>query len=84
MSRRTSAAVQPCGACGAETAAGSTSYSDRRQVDLSDGSRTYLCADCVAAIRAPKGGSRLTDDELRRQVERGSLTLIRWGGPFGH
>ncbi len=77
MPRPTPAAVQPCRACGVETAPGSVSYSDRRQVGLPDGSWTYLCAQCVAALRMSKGGSRLTDAELQRQITSGTVAALR-------
>jgi hypothetical protein len=75
-----SGAIEPCIGCGEETAVGSVFFSDRHQVDRSDGSRVYLCSLCDARVRVSRKGQRLTDEELRSIVENGSMAAITWAG----
>jgi hypothetical protein len=70
---------EPCLVCGEETAVGSAFYSDRRVVDGSDGSRTFVCTSCVQRAVARRHGRRLTDEELRDMVDNGSMAAITWG-----
>ena len=73
-------AIEPCVGCGEETAVGSVFFSDRHQVDRSDGSRAYLCSLCDARVRLSRNGRRLTDEEVRSVVENGSMAAITWAG----
>ena len=69
-------ATEPCARCGEETAAGSALFSARRRVELSGGEgRAYFCGSCDRELVA-SGGQRMTDDEVRRAVEGGSLATI--------
>jgi len=43
---------EPCLKCGEETAVGSIFYSDRDAAKLPDGTRGYLCSECVQRLRA--------------------------------
>ena len=76
-------AREPCLACGEETSVGSVFYSDRRVVDASDGSRTFVCSSCAQRAAARRRGKRLTDEELRNLVDNGSMTAITWGNTGG-
>jgi len=69
-------AGEPCVSCGEATAIGSAFYSDRRQVDLKDGSHAFMCTLCDQRIAAARRGGRLTDEELRRGIESGSMAMI--------
>ena len=60
-------ASEACAGCGEETAIGSTFYSDRRQIDLKDGSHAFICSGCDRRIAASRHGSRMTEDEPRRR-----------------
>jgi hypothetical protein len=69
------ATIQPCSACGEETAAGSPLFSERRRIDHADGGRTFLCPICDARA-SQRQGRRLTDEELERFITSGSLAMI--------
>ena len=69
-------AREACAARGEETAIGSAFYSDRRQVDLKPGSQAFLCTLCDQRIAASRRGARLTEDELRRAIQMGSIAMI--------
>jgi len=43
---------EPCLKCGEETSVGSIFYSDRDVAQLPDGTRGYLCSECVQHLRA--------------------------------
>ena len=44
--------AEPCLVCGEETAIGSVFFSDRRDAELPDGKRGYLCSECIRQMRA--------------------------------
>jgi hypothetical protein len=67
---------EACAGCGEETAAGSAFYSDRREIDRQDGTHAFLCALCDQRVAASRRGTRMTDDELRLEIETGSLAMI--------
>ena len=75
-----SSAIEPCVGCGEETAVGSVFFSDRHEVERSDGGRVYLCSLCDARVRLSRKGPRLTDEEVRNIVENGSMAAIMWAG----
>lgn len=75
--------VEPCEACGEETAVGSVFYSDRRVIEHTDGGRSYICTLCDQRIAASRHGKHLTDHEVRRLIETGSLAMIGYI-PGGH
>jgi hypothetical protein len=56
--------VEPCLGCGEETAVGSIFYSDRRDAELPDGTRVYLCSECVKRIRATGHHEGLSDERM--------------------
>jgi hypothetical protein len=71
---------EPCLKCGQETAVGSYFFSDRHDVDLSDGSRVHLCADCIKQMRAAgRPDDTVTDP---RMVEVMSMGMVMNNG--GH
>ena len=43
---------EPCVKCGEETAIGSVFFSDLHAAQLPDGTRGYLCSECVKRLRA--------------------------------
>jgi hypothetical protein len=69
-------AHEPCAGCGEETAIGSVFYSDRRGIELKPGSTAFLCTLCDQRIASSRRGRRLTDDELRKAIQMGSITMI--------
>ena len=69
-------ASEGCAGCGEETAIGSAFYSNRRQIDLEDGSPAFVCADCDGRIAASRRGSRTTEGELRQAIKMGSISMI--------
>jgi hypothetical protein len=72
-------ASEPCVGCGEETASGTIFYSDRHQVERTDGTHSFLCSLCDSRIRAADDGRRLTDEEVRNTVENGSAAAYLWG-----
>jgi hypothetical protein len=66
---------EPCLSCGEETAVGSVFYSDRHAAELPDGTRGYLCSECVKRIRA-RGHHEVRTDP--RGVE-GSVIVLAQG-----
>jgi hypothetical protein len=56
---------EPCLACGEETAIGSVFFSDRHAGELPDGSRAFLCSECLAKARSVAG--------LERDCDTGAL-----------
>ena len=66
---------EPCARCGDETAAGSVLFAGRRRVELAAGARVFFCGVCDERVAHPSG-QRLTDDEVLRAVEGGSLATI--------
>ena len=62
-------AQEPCAQCGEETAVGSVFFSDRRSVDRTDGTRTYLCSLCEARLAEGRDRRRLNEKEVRRLVD---------------
>jgi len=75
-------AQEPCFSCGEETAVGSVFYSDRRVIDQTDGTRTYLCSLCAERLAARHHKGRLTDDEIRRMANNWSAAVNAFTG--GH
>jgi hypothetical protein len=67
---------EPCLQCGEETAVGSVFYSDRREVQLKDGSRSHLCSDCIQRIRTAEHHEGVTDAELVAQWGMGGIILL--------
>ncbi len=61
--------------CGEETAAGSSMFSDRRQIERHDVSNVYLCSLCDERLASAHRRTRLSDDQLRRLIEAGSLAM---------
>ena len=51
---------EPCLSCGEETAIGSIFFSDRHENEGPDGTRVYLCSECVARIRTAGHSEDLT------------------------
>jgi hypothetical protein len=66
--------ADPCLICGEETAVGSVFYSDRSDAKLPDGTRGYLCSECVRNLRA-KGAHRGFSE--RRSVEGSAIALVQ-------
>ena len=64
---------EPCTGCGQETAIGSTFFSDRRETDISDGTRVYMCSDCQAMAHRARKGQPMTDEELRTMAKNGFM-----------
>jgi hypothetical protein len=69
-------AREACAGCGEETGIGSAFYSDRRQIDLKDGSHAFICTDCDQRIAASRRGQPMTEDELRQAIKMGSIAMI--------
>jgi CRISPR/Cas system-associated protein Cas10 (large subunit of type III CRISPR-Cas system) len=65
---------EPCLSCGEETAVGSFFYSDRHEAQLPDGTRGFLCSECVKRVRA-HGHEEARTDELG--VERSVIVLAQ-------
>ena len=68
---------EACAGCGESTAVGTIFFSDRRH--LADG--TVLCSECNSRIAAAHRGKRLTDEEVRRFIDNGSMAAITWNSP---
>jgi len=66
---------EPCLICGEETAEGSVFFFDRREAELPDGARGYLCSLCVRKLRDKRKGGPLSES---RQVE--SSVIVLTGG----
>jgi hypothetical protein len=66
---------EPCLSCGEETAMGGSFYSDRHAAELPDGTRGFLCSECVKRIRA---GGHHEDRTDARGVE-GSVIVLAQG-----
>jgi hypothetical protein len=78
-------AAEPCVSCGEETAVGSPLFSGRRRIEKLPASAVFLCEVCDAQIAATRSGKPLTDDQVRRFVDGGSMAMITWtdGGMGG-
>lgn len=63
---------EPCLVCGEETAAGSVFFSDRREAQLQDGTRGFLCSLCVRRLRKKHGNDIPSDARL---VEGAAIVL---------
>lgn len=63
--------LEPCLICGEETAVGSVFFSDRREAVLPDGTRGFLCSECIRRLRA-KGRSEVSEERL---LEGSVITL---------
>ncbi len=68
-----STTIEPCLHCGDGTAAGTALYSDRLEIERSDGGRAYLCADCHAKARAARNGQPLTEADLQAIGDNGLM-----------
>ena len=66
---------EPCLGCGEETAVGSVFYSDRREAVAPDGTRGYLCSECVRTLREKGHHEGLSES---RSVE-GSVIVLAQG-----
>jgi hypothetical protein len=72
-------AEEPCLKCGEETAVGSYHFCDRHDVHLADGTRVYLCADCIKQIRAAgRPDESVTDPRMIEVMSMG--VIMNWGG----
>jgi len=71
--------LEPCAACGEETAAGSVFFSDRRVIVYADGSTAYVCTLCDQQVAAARHGQHLDDDRLRDLIDNASAAGITWG-----
>jgi len=78
-----STADQPCMGCGQETAAGSIFFSDRREVDVADGKRVFLCSECQSKAHLARKGQPLTDNDLRRIAGNGVMIAHGFFGGSG-
>jgi len=66
--------LEPCVACGEETAVGSVFYSDRHDARLPDGTPGYLCSEWVRHLRA-KGSHKGFSEG--RSVEGSAIALVQ-------
>jgi hypothetical protein len=64
---------EPCLVCGEETAVGSVFFSDRRDATLPDGTRGYLCSECIRQIRTHGHHEGLSEGRL---VEGSAIALV--------
>jgi hypothetical protein len=55
-------------------------FSERRRIERHDGSHTYLCPLCDERLASAHRAARLTDDQLCRLIEAGSLAMIAGPG----
>ena len=78
-----STADEPCMGCGQETAAGSIFFSDRREVDVADAKRVFLCSECQSKAHMARKGQPLTDDDLRTMARNGVMTASGFFGGGG-
>jgi hypothetical protein len=79
----TSTSEEPCAGCGEETAAGSMFFSDRREVEISGGTRTFLCSDCQASAHLARKGEHLSDEDLRTIAKNGFVVGAGFLGGHG-
>jgi hypothetical protein len=79
----TTSADEPCLGCGQETAAGSVFFSDRREIAVSDGTRTFLCSECQARAHLARKGEPLTDEDLSKIARNGAAIGAGFLGPGG-
>jgi DNA-directed RNA polymerase subunit RPC12/RpoP len=59
---------EPCLRCGEETAIGSVFFSDRREAELPDGTRGYLCSECVRELRRHHGDAFSASQQVEGSV----------------
>ena len=71
---------EPCVGCGQETAAGSVFFSDRRDIDRSDGARVYLCSDCQSRAHRARKGEPLSDEDLQIIANNGMMIGVGFLG----
>jgi hypothetical protein len=64
---------EPCVVCGEETAVGSVFFSDRREAQLPDGTRGFVCSECIRQIRAHGHHEGLREGRL---VEGSAIALV--------
>ena len=75
-----STTIEPCVEGQEETAAGSVFYSDRLDIERTDGDRAYVCGDCHARARAAKKGEPLTEADLQAIGHNGVLIGVGFIG----
>ena len=56
--------LEPCGACGEETAIGSIFFSDRYEGTSPAGQRFFVCSECRKRVRAEAGGVDMNDPDV--------------------
>ncbi len=74
---------EPCRVCGEETAVGSVFYSDRREIEASDGTRVYLCSECQALAHRARKGRPLSAEDLRTIADNGMMIGVGFLGGGG-
>jgi hypothetical protein len=76
-------AMEPCAACGDETAAGSAFFSDRLTIVRPDSGSGFLCSACDASARAANKPWRPSGDEVEKLARNGSMAagIFMGGGP---
>ena len=71
---------EPCVGCGQETVAGSFFFSDRRDIDRSDGGRVYLCSECQSKAHRARKGEPLSDEDLQIIANNGMMIGVGFLG----
>jgi pyruvate/2-oxoacid:ferredoxin oxidoreductase beta subunit len=71
---------EACMGCGQETAVGSIFFSDRREVQIANGTRVYLCSECQSKAHLARKGQPLTDDDLRTIAGNGAMIGVGFLG----
>jgi hypothetical protein len=79
----TSTAEEPCMSCGQETAAGTVFFSDRREINIPDGARVFLCSECQAKAHLARKGEPLSDEDLRTIAKNGGVIGAGFLGGHG-
>lgn len=74
----TGSVLEPCIACGEETAVGSIFFSDRLVIPRDGRPDTFLCTLCVARIRASHKPERWTDEDVAAFTRNASAAAITW------
>jgi CRISPR/Cas system-associated protein Cas10 (large subunit of type III CRISPR-Cas system) len=59
---------EPCVSCGEETAIGSVFFSDRREATAPDGSRYFVCSECLKRVTNREQLVDLDDPDLYRSL----------------
>ena len=63
-----SAKEEPCVSCGEETAIGSVFFSDRREASTPDGTRYFVCSECLKRVSHGEHYVDLDDPDLYRSL----------------